>query len=205
MLDWGTDPNARDSGSRPISMGDLLRQVLHLPGAEISDGPHAAPALFWAAMLGNTAITKSLLDRGADIHTKEGDGRTAFSEAVCRGHVEVVKDMLDAGADPNDRNSGYSNWTPLMLAAMFGKTETAQMLLDRKPDVNADMCRGKGYTVLLLAVSHEYKDTVQMLLDRGAKIKLNTRLSPLYSALRLLLTRSSTPAAIQASLREELE
>src|ERR1700730_5528301 len=56
-------------------------------------------ALIEAAIKGDTAAVKSLLDHGVNTNTKDPDGRTPLTEAAYYGHTEIVKALLDHGAD----------------------------------------------------------------------------------------------------------
>jgi ankyrin repeat protein len=42
---------------------------------------------------------KYLIEKGADIHSKDKDGRTALMWASGMGHLEVVKYLIEKGAD----------------------------------------------------------------------------------------------------------
>ena len=52
-----------------------------------------------AASNGPLEPVKYLTGKGADIHTRNNDGKTAVMLAVGEGHVETVKWLTDAGAD----------------------------------------------------------------------------------------------------------
>lgn len=49
--------------------------------------------------------------------------------AVTWGQDEVVRILLEAGADPSGENEGYGGWSPLMLAATKGLDSIADQLL----------------------------------------------------------------------------
>lgn len=68
-----------------------------------------------AARKGDAATVRKLLDEGVDVNTKFRYGATALFYACDHGHVEVVKVLLDRGADLTVKDSFYG-FTPLMLA-----------------------------------------------------------------------------------------
>lgn len=49
---------------------------------------------------GHVAVVRALLERGANIEAKEGDGSTPLYVAAQNGHVEVVKLLLTKRANP---------------------------------------------------------------------------------------------------------
>lgn len=60
---------------------------------------------------------------------------TSIEKSCClQGELERVKELLDAGADPNTRcNAG---WTPLHEAAQRGFADTVKVLLERGANPN---------------------------------------------------------------------
>jgi ankyrin repeat protein len=53
-----------------------------------------------AAWRGGTPIGRRLIERGANLDTKENRGESALSLAVMMGHTEFVRLLLDSGASP---------------------------------------------------------------------------------------------------------
>jgi len=68
-----------------------------------------------AARKGDAAAVKTLLDAGVDVNTRFRYNATALFYACDHAHVEVVKVLLDRGADMTVKDSFYG-FTPLMLA-----------------------------------------------------------------------------------------
>jgi ankyrin repeat protein len=68
-----------------------------------------------AARKGDAAAVKKLLDEGVDVNTKFRYNATALFYACDHGHLEVVKVLLDRGADMSIKDSFYG-FTPLTLA-----------------------------------------------------------------------------------------
>ena len=60
---------------------------------------------------------------------------TALSFAVKRGHIRVVKTLLENGADPN-RSAVGDSATPLQIAVAQGRTAIVRLLLDHGADPN---------------------------------------------------------------------
>ena len=116
---------------------------------------------------------KSLLDKGADINTRNENGDTALMMAVNRTRdVKLVNLLLDKGADvnaKNNKNDKYKlNQTALIYAAIYEETEIVKALLERGADVNAK--NNYGYSPLIMAAAHERSGNVKALLAKGADV-----------------------------------
>ena len=84
--------------------------------------------------------------------------------AAYKGRLEVLKVLLEAGADPNTAD-GNGN-CPLHWAATRGFKSTAQLLLDSGADI--DKTDKRGQTPLYWAARIGHTDVVRMLLNAGA-------------------------------------
>ena len=62
-------------------------------------------AMSWGALHGQTEIIQLLIENGADVNIKSGDGTTPLHSAAFLGRVDVVKLLLDNGADITARNN----------------------------------------------------------------------------------------------------
>ena len=85
------------------------------------------PPLHLAAMNGNIAEIKRLIDDGADVNAKTEYGQTPLHFAAVNGHTETALALIKAGADINAKQK--DGWTPLHFAARQGHTETALALI----------------------------------------------------------------------------
>ncbi|KAH8986041.1 ankyrin repeat protein, partial [Lactarius hatsudake] len=83
----------------------------------------------------------------------------AIHAASLRGHVQIVRSLLQCGADVDVR--GIWNWTPLHLASWGGHVDTVQCLLDQGADANLQ--DNYDRTPLHLAKSHGILDIVRVL------------------------------------------
>jgi hypothetical protein len=89
-----------------------LALVLALPQAPPST---KAEQFQDAARKGDAAAVRKLLDEGVDVNTKFRYNATALFYACDHGHLEVVKVLLDHGADMSVKDTFYG-FTPLALA-----------------------------------------------------------------------------------------
>nr|CAC87141.1 K+ channel protein [Populus tremula x Populus tremuloides] len=83
---------------------------------------------------GSKATRKSELGKGYDCTRHEGletaveDSETALHAAVCEGHVEMVKILLEGGANINKPDA--RGWTPKALAEQQGNKSIHDLLLN---------------------------------------------------------------------------
>ena len=77
------------------------------------------PALHQAAYAGNIGVLRLLIERGADVRSRNHPRRmSALHLAALAGHLEVVAALLKAGADANSRDG--DGRTPAWYAARRG-------------------------------------------------------------------------------------
>jgi uncharacterized protein len=147
-----------------VMTGDLIQVRLALAEGANPDALliFDTTALFVAAQTPASDVLGELLAAGADVNVQDPFGITALTRATLRGHVENVRLLLQAGADPNLP----AQMTPLMAAAYCDSPPCAQLLIASGADLNA---RGaQGTTALMVAARAGHLDMVQLLLAAGA-------------------------------------
>ena len=112
---------------------------------------------------------------------RTSDGWTALILATEGGQTEVVKVLLEKGADINkgtrsdDHNkrrlgqceaSNSSGCTALISAAEMGHTEIVKILLERGADANK--ASSNGWTALMYAADRGHTESMKVLLEKGA-------------------------------------
>jgi ankyrin repeat protein len=111
--------------------------------------------LHFAAFFGSYEAAALLIERGAEV---DALGRgwmtgTAMHSAVSRLQSDVVRILLEAGANPNVRQS--AGWTPLHAAAANGDRVSVDLLLDAGADVTATNDEGRSVNDLAAESSDE--------------------------------------------------
>ncbi|KAF8400701.1 hypothetical protein HHK36_014001 [Tetracentron sinense] len=126
LLDYGADPNSRDSeGNVPLWEAILGRhetviKLLLDSGANIFSGDVGQYACT-AAEQNSLDLLKDIVRYGGDVTLSKRNGSTALHAAVCEGNTEVVKFLLDQGAEID--KSDMNGWTPKGLADQQGHEE----------------------------------------------------------------------------------
>jgi uncharacterized protein len=134
------------------TLGDepRLRELLDAEPAFVSSySGDGFTALHFAAFFGHAGAVELLLDHGAEV---DALGRgwmtgTALHSAVSRKRSGIARRLLEAGANPNARQS--AGWTPLHSAANNGDLASLDLLLDAGADPSAT--NDEGRSVLELA------------------------------------------------------
>jgi hypothetical protein len=80
------------------------------------DGAAFADGMREAAVHGNVAFARCLLDLGVPVDHRDKSGSTALYVAALNGHLELARLLLERGADPNARCGDYGE-APLHIAA----------------------------------------------------------------------------------------
>ncbi len=86
--------------------------------------------------------------------------KMAFNPAAEKGHLEVVRLLLDAGADAEGYGYESDCWTALMEASFAGNLLIVQLLVARDADVNVCV---QGETPLMLAAKNLQHEVYQFL------------------------------------------
>lgn len=119
-----------------------------------------------AAQIGDVAVTRLLLDAGAEVDGLDVDESTPLHVAALRRKAPVVQLLLDRGADVNrrDRNGGYA----LSFAVAGRDTSIVRMMLQAGADLNYRSATGA--TLLHLACSRGLWDLADVALTRGQDV-----------------------------------
>jgi ankyrin repeat protein len=124
-------------------------------------------AIVQAARVGNLEEVRRLVqqDRGlldAVCGTYEWEYSSPLVAAAGRGHLEVVRYLLDEGADINLRH--FYGYTAVELACVSGRSEAADLLLARGADTSP---RADGWIPLMWASTRGHTAVVELLLAHG--------------------------------------
>ena len=131
MLRRGFDPNTRDERGLTgllIAIREPSPRVIQVLLAspqtkvELRNGNDESP-LMLAAIKGQMDLVKQLLARDADINKP---GWTALHYAASSGQVEIMKLLLDEGADPLMKNQ--QNMTAMDFATQAQRPDAVEML-----------------------------------------------------------------------------
>jgi len=205
LLARGADPNAADDYHRAALFAAIdLRNFNHEKYGDLpTDGRDPLP------------LIKELLAKGADPNRRTDtypvhglmqfdgswvnfDGQTPFIRAALSGDIEVMRLLLEHGADPNIATAQGS--TALMAASGInwipGQTythpeadylEAVKLCLDRGADVSAT--NSLGMQAIHGAANRGWESIIQILADHGAKldVKDNAGRTPMIFAQGIFL------------------
>jgi ankyrin repeat protein len=133
--------------------------------------------LFAAIKAKDINRVRMLLASGANVNALAenflGIGNISpLSYAVSEGDTEIVKLLLDKGADVNFKHP-LGGGALITDAAMKGDTDIVSLLLAKGADINV-MDPNLGHTPLTIAASLGHSKTVKLLLDHGVPVDQQT-------------------------------
>jgi len=165
LLDKGVAVNIRNSGGATAlleaaaNMHSEVVKLLRAHGAEMT--------LTSAAMLGDRDEVQRLIEAGADLNAMEGEGWTALRGSACQGHIEVVRLLLDKGAQIISRNTSKER-SAGNTAHSRKRSAVAELDLEKGPLVVINDT--DGLTALQRAAQAGHVNVVTLLLTKAAQV-----------------------------------
>src|SRR5215471_1352389 len=197
LIRAGADPSAaNDVGATPLHLACTNRSaamVERLVAAGANTNAkllNGETVLMTCARAGDAKAVQSLLSHGSKVNEKESaHNQTALMWAAAECHPEVVRLLLEAGADIHARSVVYpttvvgeqtqrsgreklnytilrGGMTPMLFAARSGDVESARLLLADGADVNETA--PDGISALTLAAHSGQGPVGILLLEKGA-------------------------------------
>ena len=170
LVDAGADVNMRETERH-----NRGRTPLH----------YAAGGKYYNSKGAHLAVARFLIAHGADVNAKGDTGYTPLHVAAGLGQEDMVKLLLDNGADINAMDV---RGTPLQAAVLQGHEEVVALLIERKAKLTG------AITVLGQAGAYKPQHTtiVRRLLDAGADPNEKDKYG--HSPLDAVITRSNDAA-----------
>jgi ankyrin repeat protein len=132
--------------------------------------------IFEASAVGNEERIAALLKSDADlVNSYSPDGFAPLGLAAFFGHKEILRLLLDHGADANVVSKNAIQVRPLHSAVAHRQPEVAlamaEILLANGAEV--DVKQNGGWTPLHQAAAHGQNEMVKLLLKHGANVNAN--------------------------------
>jgi len=163
--------SARDGSGLPVVLLALFHQQREVADALLDAEPELGP--LEAAATGRADRLSALLDADPEaLNARTPEGFTPLGLAAFLGGPEVVRVLLERGADANDDADNQFGVRPVNAAAAAHDHETMRLLLDAGADPDAR--QQAGFTPLHSAAHTDDVEMARLLLDHGADPTLAT-------------------------------
>ena len=191
-------------------MDAALNAITKDPELKTARDEGGATALMYAALYGDDAAVKKVLDSGADPNLANDANATALIWGV--DNLKKTRLLVEAGADVNAQTSDGA--TAFLVAARRpGSSAVLRYLLDHGAD--AKTANKQGTTALHYAAASGDLDMVTLLLERGAAVNAQAQegTAPLaraavggdFAMVALMLERGADPNLVGGVFHSSLE
>jgi ankyrin repeat protein len=165
LLTGGADANFVDANGYSILLSALYGSFAHPAGERLER-------------------IRCLVDGGTPLDVVSKFGESVLRVASCHGEFEVVKFLLDRGAD-----SAALGWSPLFHVVLFGNAEEVARLIGQGADLN--QIDAYERTPFLLGVHAGRLEIAKLLLARGSNRATRGRCGT--TPLMLAISRDDAP------------
>jgi ankyrin repeat protein len=229
LIESGADINAKDArGATPLhlavangyrAVAELLisgKANLSIAGTVSSPGFDnlAGTPLHIAVARSDESTARLLLDSKAPVDGLNGPGETPLDNAAAAGNTNMVKLLLENGANPNSKNprgGNQENWMPLHYATGKMQKGAMALLLSAKADPNAKAPwwrwgneNNRDFTPLIMAATTGDGEAVELLLANGADPNL-TGLNGETALINLIRSRRASERGQLRGMKALLE
>lgn len=129
--------------------------------------------LYEASSIGDlNSVMQHLTNQPSSINSYSSDGFTPLGLACYFGHLEIVKYLVNHGADVNKASSNSFHVAPIHSATAISDYGITAFLLEHGADVNAK--QQSGVTPLHSAAHNGKLNIAKLLVDHGADINAKT-------------------------------
>uniref|UniRef100_A0AAQ5Z530 Euchromatic histone-lysine N-methyltransferase 2 n=1 Tax=Amphiprion ocellaris TaxID=80972 RepID=A0AAQ5Z530_AMPOC len=205
LVQAGAQVDAQDKDMRTPLLEAIINNHIEVARYLIQNGAcvyhieeDGYTGLHHAAKLGNLEIVGMLLETGqVDVNAQDSGGWTPIIWAAEHKHVDVIKSLLNRGADVsiNDKELNVC----LHWAAYAGNVDIAELVLNAGCSLASVNVHGD--TPLHIAAREGYLDCVTLFLSRGADIDVMNR----EGDTPLTLARADTPVWVSLQINRKLD
>ena len=180
LVRLGADVNARDTfgGYTPLHLAaahcnrEIVQETcaaLLAAGADVDARSEWGTTALWsAAISGRDHLVEFLLEHGAELVTRDTQGRTILMFVVRMGmFYGMVERLLTHGADVNAQDA--EGRTALMVAALYARQRLVDILIDGGADLRLQDVHGR--TALMYAAGDAPSDSDVGMLGREASTR----------------------------------
>jgi ankyrin repeat protein len=129
-------------------------------------------ALMKAVQANEVAQVRRLVSQGVNVNELDQDQDAPLIMAAYKGYTDIVKLLLEAGADVTVVDPGMKA-TALHAAAYAGHAEAAKLLIEHGIDIDKQGPYN-GYTALHDAIWQNNVGTAEVLIDAGANLNIRS-------------------------------
>jgi ankyrin repeat protein len=157
-------------------------------------------ALMQAVQRNDVTRVRELIAQGVDVSELDASQDAPLVMAAYKGHTEIVRLLLEAGADVTAVDPGMKA-TALHAAAYAGRADAARLLVGHGIEIDKQGPYN-GYTALHDAIWQNNIDVAKILINAGARLDLKNHSGETPLDFANMKKRHEIAALIEAKLAE---